>query len=276
MPFRPSRETWIASLCVLALIATLGVMLTFVSPRYGYQQAGQLVTICYVLVYLAALGFIRRRRSFYAVGLTLKNCVLSILLGFVIGCVGLFRVTSFFARGTFVLPEMRVLTVLVATGLSVGFIEDLVFYGYFQFRLEEDFGAVVGILGTAIAWTAFHAVTLAEPGAGTIAGDIVGARVVLANLFATFLVTGVVVHLTRNIWAGVVQNALVGNVLTNLYLLSVRPTKVLIADPKALPVAISLVLIVVGGLVADYFILRVGADGPSGGNATEEALHKSI
>lgn len=70
----------------------------------------------------------------------------------------------------------------------------------------------------------------------------------LINLFVAFLIIACVVQFTGNIWAGVVQNVM-ANTLVNLYMLSVRPEDVLIADPSDLPLEALVALLVVVGLL---------------------------
>jgi membrane protease YdiL (CAAX protease family) len=137
--------------------------------------------------------------------------------------------------------------VLVCTGVSAGFIEAVVFYGYFQFRLNEAFGAPAAILGTALAWTALHAAVIAIPGAGTFSAQH-GVTSFLVGIFVGFLVLATAVQLTHSIWAGALPN-MIANVFVNLYMLSVRPEQVIIADPRDLPIDGLVVILVAVGLV---------------------------
>ncbi|MGH7856703.1 MAG: CPBP family glutamic-type intramembrane protease, partial [Candidatus Binatia bacterium] len=254
--FDPTAETIRATAFVVSFIVVLGSMLTFVAPRFGRDVAGPIVTAFYVVMYFSTLSFVRRQGSFAAVGITRRRWGVAAILGFLVGGVGVLGTMNMFPEGRFVIPEWRSFVVLVATGLSVGFIEDVIFYGYFQFRLEEAFGPLVAVLGGALAWTLFHAGGLAAPGAGTFGAGPLGPVTFLANLFVSFLAIGLVVHFTGNIWAGVVQNALMGNVLINLYMLSVMPNEILIADPDALTVALLVAVLVVAGLAAQRRRLR--------------------
>ena len=86
------------------------------------------------------------------------------------------------------------------------------------------------------------------PGAGTFAAPCVGVSSFLISLFITFFIIGLIVHFTGNIWTGVVQNAVMGNVLTNLYMLSVMPDEVFIANPDSLPVSLLVAALVLAGL----------------------------
>lgn len=252
--FQPTVETIQAVTVVVAYIIILGAMLSFVAPRSG-SLAGNIVTLTYLLMFAVTLTFVRRRGNFAAVGITRHRWLTASILGVLIGGLGLLGTMNCFPGGTFLVPTWSSLLALLAAGLSAGLMEDTVLYGYFQFRLEEAFGPLVAILGSALAWTLAHGAVLAMPGAGTFAAQCVGVRSFLVSLFITFFVIGLIVHFTRNIWAGVVQNALMGNVLTNLYMLNIMPEKVFIADPHNLPVALFAALFVVIGLAGTSYLL---------------------
>ncbi|MHC4178367.1 MAG: CPBP family glutamic-type intramembrane protease [Planctomycetota bacterium] len=113
-----------------------------------------------------------------------------------------------FPGGTFI-PSVgwQSILTLVCTGVSAGFIEAVVFYGYFQFRLRDAFGAPIAIFSTAFAWMAFHAVVISIPGAGTFSAQQ-GVVSFLVSIFVGFLVMCTVVQLTRSIWAGALANTI--------------------------------------------------------------------
>lgn len=224
-------------------------MNTVVALRFGWTVAGSAVTLFYLVGYFAMLAYARAHGGLPALGVLTRRWLMAAAAGAIIGGVGVLGTMKLFPQGGFVVPDWRRLTVLMATGLSVGFIESLVSCGHFQFRFEEAFGPVVAIFATAMAWTLFHAVVPLTPGAGTYAAGPLGAGTFLANLFVTFAVIASIVHFTGNIWSSVVQNAVVGNVLINVYMLSVMPQKVLIADPKSLPVALLMAVLVVLGVI---------------------------
>jgi len=74
----------------------------------------------------------------------------------------------------------------------------------------------------------------------------VGAASFLIGIFAGFLVICIVVQLTRSLWAGALAN-MFANVCGNLYMLSVKPQQVIIADSKDLPVdGLAFILVIVG------------------------------
>jgi membrane protease YdiL (CAAX protease family) len=151
-----------------------------------------------------------------------------------------------FPGGTFV-PSVgwQSILTLVCTGVSAGFIEAVVFYGYFQFRLRDAFGAPIAILSTAFSWMALHAAVISIPGAGTFSAQQ-GVVSFLVGIFVGFLVLCTAVQLTNSIWAGALAN-MIANVFVNLYMLSVKPEQVIIADPKDLPIeGLAFILVIVG------------------------------
>jgi len=245
--YQLTNETIQATVVVVAYIIILGVMLTFVAPLSG-SLAGSIITLTYLVMFAVALIFARRRGNFAAVGIARHRWLTASILGVLIGGLGLLGTMNCFPGGTFLIPTWPSLLALLTAGLSAGLMEDTVLYGYFQFRLEEAFGPLVAILGSALAWTLAHGAVLAMPGAGTFAAQCVGVRSFLVSLFITFFIIGLIVHFTRNIWAGVVQNAMMGNVLTNLYMLSIMPDEVFIANPDSLPVSLLVALLVLAGL----------------------------
>lgn len=245
--FQPTAETIRAMVAVVAYIIILGAMLTFVAPRSG-SLAGNIITLSYLVMFAVVLVFVRQRGDFAAVGITRHRWLVATILGGLIGGLGLLGTINAFPAGTFLIPAWPSLLALLAAGLSAGLIEDMVLYGYFQFRLEEAFGPPVAVLGSALAWTLAHGAVLSMPGAGAFAAQRVGVSSFLVSLFIAFFVIGLIVHFTRNIWAGVVQNAVMGNVLTNLYMFSVMPDEVFIANPDILPVSLLVALLVLAGL----------------------------
>ena len=136
---------------------------------------------------------------------------------------------------------------LVCIGVSAGFIEAVVFYGYFQFRMRDAFGVPIAILSTAFAWMALHAAVISIPGAGTFSAQQ-GVVSFLVSILVGFLVLCTAVQLTNSIWAGALAN-MIANVFVNVYMLSVKPEQVIIADPKDLPVEGLAFLLVIVGLV---------------------------
>lgn len=251
---QPTVETIQATAVVIAYIIILGTMLSIVAPRSG-SLAGSIITLTYLVMFAVALIFVRRRGSFAAIGITNRYWMISAILGILIGGMGLLGTMNCFPGGAFHLPALPSLLTLLLAGLSAGLMEDIVLYGYYQFRLEEAFGPLLAVLGSALAWTLAHGAVLTLPGAGTYAASCVGEKSFLVSLFITFLIIGLIVHFTRNIWAGVVQNALMGNVLTNLYMLSVMPEKVFIADPGNLPAALFTAIFVTAGLIGSAYLL---------------------
>lgn len=245
--FRPTAETWWATALVAAYVLVLAAMMTLVAPRFP-ALAGNVVTAFYAAMFAATLVFVRRRSSFAAVGVTRRRWVVAAMLGLLIGGLGLVGTRQCFPGGSFALPAWPGLLALLAAGLSAGLMEDMALYGYFQFRWEEAFGPPAAVLGSALAWTLAHGAVLTLPGAGTYAAACVGTGAFLTSLFVTFLILGLIVHFTRNIWAGVVQNAVMGNVLTNLYMWNATPEEVFTANPDNLPVALLVALFVVTGL----------------------------
>lgn len=249
LEFRPSAETAKAAALAVALIAVLGFLNTLVLVRLGRNVSGSAATALYLLAYLLVVRFARRRGNLAAIGVTAHRALIGTAVGLLIGALGVAGTTKLFPEGSFAAPSWQALLTLVVTGSSVGFIENAMLHGYFQFRMAEAFGPAAAVVVSAIIWTLFHAMVLATAGAGTYAAERLGTISFLANLFVTFLIVGLAVQVTHNIWAGVAQNALMGNVAVNLHMLSVMPNKVLIADPKSLPVAFLLAIAVIAGLL---------------------------
>ncbi len=254
--FQPTGETKQATALVVAYIVILRMMLSWVSSEFE-SFSGNVVTLFYLVMFAVVLAFVRRRGTFAAVGITRHRCFVGAALGVLIGGLGLLGTMSSFPGGSFIIPTWPSLLALLAAGISAGLIEDLVLYGYFQFRWEEAFGPIVAVRAGALVWTLAHGAVLAVPGAGTYAAQRVGVSSFLISLFITFFIIGLIVHFTRNIWAGVIQNAVMGNVLTNLYMLSVVPDEVFIANPDSLPVSMLVALLVLAGLIwAGYSLSR--------------------
>jgi membrane protease YdiL (CAAX protease family) len=217
-------------------------------PERFLRPAGIVGTVCYVAIYFVTLSFARRQQSLTCLGITGGHWLIAIIIGVVLGIGGAWGVAQDLPGGTF-FPSvgwLRILT-LVCTGVSAGFIEAVVFYGYFQFRLRDAFGAPIAVLGTVFSWVALHAVVISIPGAGTFGAqdDIIS---FLVGISVGFLVLCTAVELTNSIWAGALAN-MMANVYVNLYMLSVRPEQVLIADPKDLPVDGLAFILVITGLV---------------------------
>ncbi len=243
---RPTAETLRAAIFVVCFILVLGLGANLVPARF-LELAGKGVTIFYVAVYYASLSFAGRQRSLAALGITQGRWLVAIVAGIVLGSLGTLGVIQDFPGGTLVPPcGWRSITALVCTGFSAGFIEAVVFYGYFQFRLSEAFGAPIAILGTTLAWIALHASVLAVPGAGTFSAQH-GVTAFLVGIGVGFLLTATVVQLTHSVWAGALPN-IMANIFVNLYMLSVRPEQVIIADPKDLPIAGLMAVLIVLGL----------------------------
>ncbi|MHC4477949.1 MAG: CPBP family glutamic-type intramembrane protease [Planctomycetota bacterium] len=174
--------------------------------------------------------------------------MIGIIAGIIIGSGGAWGVAQDFPGGTF-FPSVgwQSILTLVCTGASAGFIEAVVFYGYFQFRLRDAFGAPVAIVSTAFSWMALHAVVISIPGAGTFSAQQ-GVVSFLVSIYIGFLVLCTAVQLTNSIWAGALAN-MIANVFVNLYMLSVKPEQVICADPKDLPVDGLVFILVIVGLV---------------------------
>jgi hypothetical protein len=83
-----------------------------------------------------------------------------------------------------------------------------------------------------------------------------------------FFVLATAVQLTQSIWAGALSN-MIANVFVNLYMLSVKPEQVIIADPRDLPIDGLVFVLVAVGLVLTW--RRIASDGrnPSG----DQSLH---
>ncbi len=180
-----------------------------------------------------------------------------------------------FPGGTFI-PSAGWLSVLtlVLTGAYAGFVEAVVFFGYLQFRLRDAFGAPVAIIGTAFAWMVLHAVVISIPGAGTFSAQG-GVASFLIGIFAGFLVICITVQLTRSLWAGAMAN-MTANVLVNLYMLSVKPQQVIIANPKNLPIdGVAFILIVAGIFFIRQRIKSEQHAAVDGGRARQLELERS-
>jgi uncharacterized protein YneF (UPF0154 family) len=96
---------------------------------------------------------------------------------------------------------------------------------------------------------ALHAVVISIPGAGTFSAQH-GVVSFLVGIFIGFLVLCTAVQLTNSIWVGALAN-IIANVFVNLYMLSVKPEQVIIADPKDLPVeGLVFILVIVGLFLA--------------------------
>ncbi len=244
--YRPGAETLRAGTFVFCFILVLGSTANLVPDRF-LGPAGIAVAIFYVAVYFATLSFARRQQSFASLGITGGHWLIAVIAGIILGSVGVLGVAQDFPGGTFI-PTVGWLSVLtlVCTGAYAGFVEAVLFYGYFQFRLRDALGAPIAIIGTAFAWVFLHVVVISIPGAGTFSAQHGVARF-LITLCAGFLMICLVVQLTRSLWAGALAN-MIANVFVNLYMLSVKPQQVIIADPKDLPVNGIAFLLVIAGI----------------------------
>jgi len=90
-----------------------------------------------------------------------------------------------------------------------------------------------------------HAVVISIPGAGTFSAQR-GVAFFLISIFAGFLMICMAVHFTQSLWAGALAN-MIANVFVNLYMLSVKPQQVIIADPADLPIdGLAFILVFLG------------------------------
>ena len=245
---RPTSETLRAGTFVFCFILVLGSAANLVPDRF-LRPAGIAVALFYVAIYFASLSFARRQLSFASLGITGGHWLIAVIAGIVLGGGGVLGVVQDFPGGTLI-PTVGWLSILtlVCTGAYAGFVEAVVFYGHFQFRLRDAFGSPIAIIGTAFTWTVLHAVVTSIPGAGTFSAQHGVARF-LISLFAGFLMICIVVQLTRSLWAGALAN-MIANVFVNLYMLSVKPEQVIIANPKDLPIdGLAFVLVVAGILL---------------------------
>jgi membrane protease YdiL (CAAX protease family) len=243
--YRPTSETLRAGTLVFCFILVLGSTANLVPDRF-FRPASIAVAIFYVAIYFASLPFARRQQSFASLGITGGHWLIAVIVGIILGSVGVLGVAQDFPGGTFI-PTVGWLSILtlVCTGAYAGFVEAVVFYGYFQFRLRDAFGAPIAIIGTAFAWMVLHAVVISVPGAGTFSAQR-GVASFLIGIFAGFLMICIVVQLTRSLWAGALAN-MIANVFVNLYMLSVKPQQVIIADPKDLPIdGLAFILVIMG------------------------------
>ncbi len=243
--YRPTSETLRAGAFVFCFILVLGSTANLVPVRF-HRPAGIAVAIFYVALYFACLAFACRQQSLTSVGITGGHWLVAVIAGIILGTAGAGGVAQDFPGGTFI-PTVGWLSILtlVCTGAYAGLVEAVVFYGYFQFRLREAFGAPVAIAATAFAWTVLHAVVITVPGAGTFSAQH-GVAPFLIGIFAGFLLICIAVHLTRSVWAGALAN-MIANVLVNLYMLSVKPEQVIVANPRDLPIdGVAFILVVVG------------------------------
>ena len=243
--YLPTSETSRAGTFVFCFILVLGSTANLLPDRF-LRPAGIAVAIFYVAIYFASLSFARRQQSLASLGITGGHWLIAVIAGIILGSGGALGVAQDFPGGTFI-PSVgwRSILTLVCTGAYAGIVEAVVFFGYFQFRLRDAFGAPIAIIGTACAWMVLHAVVIAIPGAGTFSAQR-GVASFLISIFAGFLLICIVVQLTRSLWAGALAN-IIANVFVNLYMLSVKPQQVIIADPKNLPIdGLAFILVIVG------------------------------
>lgn len=245
--FQPTAEAIQSTVVVSFYILILGAMLSRLVP-ISESVAGNVVTLFYLAMFSIALFFVRWKGSFTHVGITRQNWLLGAILGLLLGGLGLLGTINSYPDGSFQIPAWRSMLSLIAAGLSGGFIEILVINGYFQFRWEEAFGPIIAVIGSALSWTLAHGVVMTLPGAGTYVAQEVGITSFLVSIFVMFFILGLITHFTRNIWAGVILNAVTGNIFTNLYMLSIMPEQVFIANPGNLPIALFTALYVITGL----------------------------
>ncbi len=253
----PTSETLRAGTFVFCFILVLGSGANLVPERF-LRPAGIAVAIFYVAIYFAALSFARRQQSFASLGITGGHWLIAAIAGIILGSGGVLGVAQDFPGGTFIPTTVGWLGILtlVCTGVYAGFVEAVVFFGYFQFRLRDAFGAPIAIIGTAFAWTVLHAVVISIPGAGTFSAQR-GVASFLISIFAGFLVICLAVQLTRSLWTGALAN-MIANVFVNLYMLSVKPQQVIIADPADLPIDGLAFILVIAGI----FLTRQRITGP--------------
>jgi hypothetical protein len=242
---RLNPETLRAGTFVFGFILVLGSAANLVPDRF-LRPAGIAVAIFYVAIYFASLSFARRQQSLASLGIAGGHWLIAAIAGIVLGSAGALGVARDFPGGTFI-PAVGWLSLvtLVCTGAYAGFVEAVVFFGYFQFRLRDAFGVPIAVVGTAFAWMILHTAVLSIPGAGTFSAQS-GVASFLVGILAGFLIICIVVELTRSLWAGAVAN-ITANILVNLYMLSVKPQQVIIANPENLPIdGLAFILVVVG------------------------------
>jgi len=218
------------------------------------------VTLIYAAWFAASLSHGWRLRDLSRLGLTRRRLVWSVLGGLLVGTfgfTGLVSNTPGYEGGHLVLQPWDAVAAVLATGFLAGMVESIAIYGYLQFELQRRWGRLASVLATAAVVALFHLALAFEPGAGTY-GMAMGLWQFAAGIFLGGLLVATVVALTQNVWGAVVQNGLMGNVLANLYVLSVRPEEVIIADPTRLWLAAPLLVLALVALVV--VAVRVSRD----------------
>ena len=238
----------------------------------GHSFAASLVvTVVYALWLAASLHRAWGLSDLSSIGLTRRRLVWSVLGGIVVGALGfsgLVSNTPGYEGGHVVLEPADTVAAVLAVGLLAGLVESVAIYGYLQFELQRRLGRLPAVLGAATVVTLFHLAVAFEPGAGTY-GTGMGLGQFAVGIFVGGLMVATVVALTQNVWGAVVQNGLMGNVLMNLYVLSVRPQEVIIADPARLWVAAPLLAASIAALIVVH--ARIRRDRPGRLRATAEA-----
>ena len=185
MRWAPARDTLIAALSYVAVVAALAVAFqVFTTARVAANF------ITYGVVALAGLGVafpalytvLVRQRPLSDLGLTSRLIVPSIVLGAILG-LDTYRNTV----ATLEFTLASALVPLVAMTLAVGLFEAVFFRGWLQLRFEDAFGTVPGLILAALCYSLYHV------GYGMGAGEML-------FLFGYGLVFGAVFRLTKNVF----------------------------------------------------------------------------
>ena len=255
-------RSWRETLFPLGMIlVSIPVLASFVWLLGGRSLAASLaVTAVYVLWFTASLRHAWRLRDLSRLGLTKRHLVWSVLGGILVGAfgfAGLVFNTPGYEGGHLVFQPLGSVVAVLTIGLLAGLVESIAIYGYLQFELQRRWGRLASVLATGAVVALFHLALAFEPGAGTY-GMAMGLWQFAVGIFLGGLLVATVVALTQNVWGAVVQNGLMGNVLANLYVLSVRPEEVIIADPTRLWLAVPLLVLAFVALVV--VAVRVSQD----------------
>ncbi len=235
--FRPNREVWWSLAVAAGGIAAVTAVLRAVAP----ESRGSAVAFMYSIWVGLVLAYVDRKSDLAEVGLTGRRLLPGVLVASAVtllGVAGSLRDPSM-AGATLTIPEAPRFLAMVVTTMAAAFAEQLVFAGYLQMRFEAAFGRLAGILAYAVLFTAFHVALVWLPGAVPPTGA--GMRTFVVGIFVATCLAALVFTYVRNTWAMAIAAGLNALVL-NLYVLSVRPRDVLVADPKALGTGIPLIL----------------------------------
>ena len=235
--YRPDREVWWAVAVTAGGIAVVTAVLRAVAP----ESRGNAVAFMYSVWVGLVLAYVYRKSDLAVVGLTRQRLLPGLVVASAVtllGVAGSLRDPSM-AGATLVIPEIPRFLAMVVTTQAAAFAEQLVFAGYLQLRFEVAFGRLAGILVYAVLFTAFQVALVWLPGAVPPTGA--GMTTFVIGIFVAMCLVALVFTYVRNVWALAIAAGLNPLVL-NLYMLSVRPRDVLVADPKAFGGGIALIL----------------------------------